>query len=82
MDDQQEPEKVPWPGIVALQKCCWFYNGLISDRSGADAINHWATTATEEEKEAMYEQAHALGYFEGLAFGKLVVDTVWHWLFG
>jgi hypothetical protein len=83
MNDQQDPQdKVPWPGTWALQRCCWYYNGLISDKSGADAINQWATTASQEEKEAMYKQAHALGYAEGLAFGKLAVDAIWRFLFG
>ena len=73
--------KVPWPGLIALQKCCLFYNGWISDRSGADAINAWKTTATPAELEQCNRQAYSLGYFTGYAIGYFAVDAIFK-LFG
>lgn len=82
MDEQQEPDKVPWPGLVAQQKCCWYVNGLISDRSGYDAINEWGRTATQEEKEARRKEAEALGFLEGYAFGYTAVKAFFRLFFG
>jgi len=80
-DDQNPEEKVPWPGIIALQKCCWFYNRLISDRSGFDAINEWGRTATPEEKKECHKLAESLGFAEGWVFGSWAVHTFFRWLF-
>ena len=55
MSNHENPKKVPWPGIVALQKSCLYYNGFITDRSGFDAINEWGMTATQEEKEECHD---------------------------
>ena len=81
MSEQQNPDKIEWPGIVALQKCCWYANGLISDRSGYDQINHWATTATEAEKEANRKLAESLGFVEGFAFGFAAVKSFFRLFF-
>ncbi len=59
-------EKIEWPGVWALQKCCWYRNGWISDRSGWDAINHWGTTATPEELKRMNELAESMGFLTGM----------------
>ena len=76
------PEKVPWPGPWAVEKCGLYVNGIIKDRSGYDAINAWGLTATEEEKEARRKEAEALGWFSGMAFGFTVFPPVLRWLFG
>lgn len=69
-------EKIPWPGIWALQKCWWYANGWTSDRSGWDAINLWGTTATPEEMEQRQRQAYWMGFLIGTGVGYTVVNSV------
>lgn len=84
MSEQQNLDKVPWPGLLALQKCGMYHNGLIADRSGYDAINEWGRTASEAEKQECIELAFSLGYLEGWpigwAVGTLVADAFFRWL--
>jgi hypothetical protein len=58
-------EKVPWPGISALHKCCLYGNNIISDRSGYDEMCRWKLTATPDEIILSEKKAKALGWFEG-----------------
>ena len=47
MPNQQD--KIDWPGSWAIVQAAAYANGLSSDRSGLDAIESWAETATPEE---------------------------------
>ena len=79
MNDQTQ-EKYPWPGLWALQQACMYENGLISDRSGFDAINLWETTASPEDIELMHKKAHALGWFTGYFGSGPIWNTIFRWL--
>ena len=78
----QPTEKVPWPGLWTLQRCCLYQNGLISDRSGYDAMMKWRATATQEERALSVKKAEALGFFTGCAVTYPIFNAFFRWLFG
>ena len=92
MSNQQN--KIPFPGNGAIVKAGLYQMGLSTDRSGVDAIDHWGTTATEEEKdwllgpmgpdgERQEEKgyAYSLGFVAGLGTVPLW-SRFWRWFFG
>ena len=42
-------EKIPWPGEWCIRSAAMYKSGQSTDKSGVDALNDWAQTATEQE---------------------------------
>ena len=84
--------KRPWPGDGCIVRAGMCKMGLSSDRSGIDAIDWWAETATPEELDWLLGPMGAdgerhCGYAESLGHGcGLATFPLWlkffDWLFG
>ena len=90
----QQQKKIPFPGNWAIVKASAYVNGLSFDRSGIQAIDAWATTATPQELDWLLGPigpdgkrqdekgyAYSLGFLSGLATAPLWA-RFWSWLFG
>jgi len=76
-----QKEKIPWCGDIQIVKAAAYVNGLSSDKSGIDAINHWAQDKSQEEIDAMVKHAGSLGFATGF-FGTLPLwQKFWRWFF-
>ena len=82
MSNQQQKEKIEWPGDWCFPSCYAFCKGWSTDRSGFDAINRWGETATEAEKAQQLKRAESYGWFVGYAAGYAATDAFCRWLFG
>lgn len=69
-------QKIPWPGDWAIVKAAAYANGVSKDKSGIDSINHWATTATQEEVDQMLRHAEAMGWLTGFGVGLPVFSAI------
>jgi hypothetical protein len=75
-------QKVPWCGDWAIFKAGAYMNGLSKDKSGVDAINYWATTATQQEIDDMHRRAKSMGWLTGFTIGVPVFGAIFRKLFG
>ena len=87
-------EKIPWPGDGAIVRAGAFVAGWTSDRSGVDAIDAWASTATPDELDHVFGpigpdgkrqykkgRCYKLGHLHGLMTYP-IWERFWAWLFG